>query len=771
MAENINPLILPIGADVSTFKKSINDVKAAYKDLSTLISSTPFNVVTSEQKTLLSQYGETIKTLTSDVKAFGKAAGPAANSIAGITLKIQELTAQKINLDATTSSVQIANLTKEIERLTAKRNSINELGKSVAAIAPQVTIPTNSIAGLTKKIAELSSKKINLDASTSIKEIELLSRRIENLVQLKNKIAGVGSTSKTSFDQISSSAKDARMASTSLNLVLQDLPFGFIGIQNNLPALFSSFRALREETKSTSGAFAALRDNLKGPAGLFLAFTAVTTIITLVVQRYGSLANAYDKLFTSTSNATIAQREYNDELKEGGKNLGSELSKVELLTKGIANENSSREERLNYFYQAKKEIPSLLAGLNEENVLTSKGIKILLANSAARKSFLGLQVKQQAIGKVLNTNYSEEADIQANLLEQEKKRDRAVRVLTESQNKLKNTTDPKLQKELNLVIKQSQKEFDFAAAKISKYNEQLNLLRITQSDYSTDLDGIIKGSGEYEKNQSRLIEGLKKEEEAAKKAAEAQLRLGKARAKGDPIGTITEGVQLDNGVITSDLDKLRRVTEANVRITNASVDRILRYRDDKSKEAEIGGLIPKNISPIPAVPISPELQKQIAETTLALDELANKFVTTKTVLEEVFFSPLNDLFTNFAETGKFAIQDFGKAIIDTIKKVVAKIIATGIINLLASILVPGGAQAASLVAGAAGSGGAGGIGRAFGDAFRSVLGLGGNRVAAPSFGGVGSGGMQMSGQVVFVQRGSDLVGVLNRTNGTINRVG
>ena len=39
-----------------------------------------------------------------------------------------------------------------------------------------------------------------------------------------------------------------------------------------------------------------------------------------------------------------------------------------------------------------------------------------------------------------------------------------------------------------------------------------------------------------------------------------------------------------------------------------------------------------------------------------------------------------------------------------------------------------------------------------------------------NFGGL-EGGMQMRGQVVFVQRGSDLVGVLNRTNSTIGRIG
>ena len=41
---------------------------------------------------------------------------------------------------------------------------------------------------------------------------------------------------------------------------------------------------------------------------------------------------------------------------------------------------------------------------------------------------------------------------------------------------------------------------------------------------------------------------------------------------------------------------------------------------------------------------------------------------------------------------------------------------------------------------------------------------------AVNFGGV-QGNAGLSGQVVFVQRGADLVGVLNRTNTNINRIG
>ena len=64
--------------------------------------------------------------------------------------------------------------------------------------------------------------------------------------------------------------------------------------------------------------------------------------------------------------------------------------------------------------------------------------------------------------------------------------------------------------------------------------------------------------------------------------------------------------------------------------------------------------------------------------------------------------------------------------------------------------------------------------------FKGALQLGGGsgfgglqRAAAPTFGGVSGfgGGLQLAGQVVFTQRGTDLVGVLNSSNARINRVG
>jgi len=123
---------------------------------------------------------------------------------------------------------------------------------------------------------------------------------------------------------------------------------------------------------------------------------------------------------------------------------------------------------------------------------------------------------------------------------------------------------------------------------------------------------------------------------------------------------------------------------------------------------------------------------------------------------------LENAFMTLFETGKFGFKAFADAVLKQIQQLASKIIATGIISLIGNLLAPG---VGSVAGGAAGI-----LSRVGADIFKAI-GLGGPGVANPSFGGVGPGSMGMSGQVNVVLRGSDLVGALNRTNATINRVG
>ena len=628
MAEGINALILPIGADATQFQNSINDVKNKIKELSATIKATPFNLVQQGQK--------------------------------------------------------------------------------------------DELAGLISTLDKLNSS--------------------------------VSQTSST-LAQSQGTTKGARTALTSLSLVAQDLPFGFIAIQNNLPAVISSFGELTKGSGGLKRGLSEISSALLGPAGLFLAFSIVTSGITKAVQKYGSLGNAIDAFIGKTVTATQINEKFAASLDDSTKASTGEIANLNSLVRILTSANSTRDQQVGAFEEINKRYPAILTNQKIENIRTAESIALIAKRTKLYQDQILLEGRREALIKLVGES----------ALDAEK----ALKQLTSKPDffsldelALQFRSFLKGGAGVNSVIARTKvlsEDFNNANISSQAFAEKLNLV----NENLTNVNGQIE----------TITQNFKDQEKAAKAAEKALSKTGKSK-KNRNIGKVTEGELLDNGIIIEDLALLSKITEANVRITNASVDKMRRYRDKNLRD--ITGimpldLLPKKLDKKAGVPMSDELRQQVGTTLIELDTLSNKFIQTNDVLQSAFFQPLTSAFEEFFETGKIGFKEFGKSVIKTIQQIVAKILATGIINLLASILVPGGAQAASLVGGAAGAGG--GIGRAFGDAFRSVLGLGGNRVAAPSFGGIGGGGMQMSGQVVFVQRGSDLVGVLNRTNGTINRVG
>lgn len=80
-----------------------------------------------------------------------------------------------------------------------------------------------------------------------------------------------------SLDKTAKAARNAGSSITDVSRVVQDLPYGLIGITNNLNPMLESFQRLRAETGSSKAAFAALGQSLIGPAGIGLALAAVTS--------------------------------------------------------------------------------------------------------------------------------------------------------------------------------------------------------------------------------------------------------------------------------------------------------------------------------------------------------------------------------------------------------------------------------------------------------------------------------------------------------------
>jgi hypothetical protein len=82
-----------------------------------------------------------------------------------------------------------------------------------------------------------------------------------------------------SVSKVGKGAANANPALVNFGRVVQDAPFGLIGIANNIDPLISSFQSLQKSTGSTGGALKALGGALLGPAGIGIAISAVTSAL------------------------------------------------------------------------------------------------------------------------------------------------------------------------------------------------------------------------------------------------------------------------------------------------------------------------------------------------------------------------------------------------------------------------------------------------------------------------------------------------------------
>ena len=531
--------------------------------------------------------------------------------------------------------------------------------------------------------------------------------------------------------QIDDFSKKSRIALNSLSLVAQDLPFGFIGIQNNLPGVISSFGELTREAGGVGGALKQLGSSLIGPAGLFFAFSTVTAGVTFLIQKYGSLGAAVTALISNNAKLIQVQNALNKEMASSVGNTAGETAQIQILVKAMSDLSKPMKERQDAYTALKKIAPEIARGINEENLLTKKNIDLVNENSRARIEYIKLRARENAILNIVNKNEQERITLEQEypaLLAKKQKAESAY-------NKVKGISFDGT-KTFNAGLQTEAINLESATNALDKNAAQRRELFKINDGLINQLTPLIEGTAKYDATTKAFTQSLKKQKEAK---------------------FIPQKGELGPGSLIDTAAAFAAYVKGNINIQKASIDKILRERNSyRRKEIDEGLGVPKKIDKIAAAPLSKELEILLGRFQLFQAALAENAI----LLNQTFFQPLENAFMNLFETGKFGFKAFADAVLKQIQQLVSKIIATGIISLIANLMSGG-------LSGVAG--GIGGVLARVGGDILKAIGIGG--VANPSFGGVGAGSMGMSGQVNVVLRGSDLVGALNRTNATINRVG
>jgi len=593
--------------------------------------------------------------------------------------------------------------------------------------------------GLQKAVSAIDN--FDKEVQSSAKDLQKFSQYLPNIAVPPNTfkaaedgLKGLGSAVNETGNKLKglpSQSGQATLALSNLGRVASDAPFGFIAIANNIEPLVQSLQSLGKTSGGIGGTLKALGASLIGPGGLLLGFSLVSSALTVAVQKYGSLGNAINAIFgrqdalvKQTSDAAKSYEKFNKELKTtadiqastSGSTQG-EISRVNALAAIVQDQTKSYNER----NQALKDLQSI-----------------------SKTYFGNIDIEKGKLGELTTavSNYTQ-ATIQSAITKGFEGEIGAVNV--------------ELNKQLNVLAKLQERLDDARRAP----------QRIVGIAATVDTRDILAAEEAFNA-QAKVVKGL----EARTK--ELNTAIGESINRYNSIvAPVTAAA--DAAKLKAEQDKKAADAAAKQAAAQAIVNAKLKEYNDLVKRQETfkARLQTVDFVPpeLPEITIPAKISAIVPQSTLdsfkAFADEQSKLLDTNTL--QLYAGIFSDTIGPAIDSAFGALAS-GTSVIESLKNSLKGLLAQLAANAAKALIFK---AALSFIPGLGTAGAIGG-----GGILQSLLGGGGllggiGGAAAPRFGGTAafSGGLQLAGQVVFTQRGTDLVGVLNSSNARIGRVG
>lgn len=336
------------------------------------------------------------------------------------------------------------------------------------------------------------------------------------------------------LDATTGSLRKGNQQWANLALVIQDLPFGIRGIQNNLPALASGFA------------------KLSGP--VLFGISAVIAAIT-----------AWDMGLFKLNKTVDTSAEYS---KQAGENYAKEIVKLEGLIKVSKNANISLDDRTKAAKTLKEEYPGLLDKYSEEEIMLGKAdtaFKKLTKTLWAYAKAKAAQSTLEDLAGKQNKLLIERADLLDEFSKKNLKSFNKEATYTEDGIRLMSDYDRELARRTNLL-----------KANAKAYNE----LETQAGKYVKIQEANINAESDLNDFQTKTAEQLERERLAKEALAKADRdRAEAAKTRVADLGKITKA---ESEAVLSLMDEkdreLRVVTNSYI----AKINLAIKYGKDSS---------------------------------------------------------------------------------------------------------------------------------------------------------------------------------------------
>lgn len=455
--------------------------------------------------------------------------------------------------------------------------------------------------------------------------------------QLKATDAAAASTAKT-LPKLGQSSGQATNALTNFSRVVQDAPFGIIGIANNIDPLIQSFTALKASTGSTGAALKALVGGLIGGGGLALAVSAVTSAFTF----FALSSRGANKELNESKNLTDGYVRSLTEQK-------LELQSLVALVKDAAQSEDTRNKALERLNQI---LPDSIGKLTRQNIVTAEGIQIIRQYTKAieARATAELLINRLAENNVKlfdnrNKTLKVNADLEARIVEL---REKAERLRSRNQFEAAFTVEAEISAALSEQNKARESGRNLA-------NEILKENELIRAQYQSQLPDAIK----LNKTEVQRAAATKQVTEELKiQAAEIKAILERQQTNGlninDAIPNFDKLIQKQKEFVASGLPE-RATRTSSIFLTPEQFSKEIQYFEELAKRQR-------------------ELQEIQQVSSALANDIGNAFV---------------DFFSNVSKDGKSAFEDLGKAIARTTQRILVQLAVTKLLQAVLNTIVPG----------------------------------------------------------------------------------
>jgi hypothetical protein len=270
-----------------------------------------------------------------------------------------------------------------------------------------------------EQIQKAKQLKVALSQATNEQDIANFNAQLEQtnaeLARLNSLGKSFGGTAVRSFDNLKRSAGAASGAAISFGRIIQDAPFGIIGVANNIQNFGEQFVALGDKSTTAAGKLKLFFSALITPSNLaILAVSALTAAYQAYSLGLFDAKEATDEVKNSIDAYRKSLTESQTSQLEGIKNSNDEIITINSLKEIIEDETLERGKRLKAIEKVNEISPDIFKNLTTEAVLAGKvgdayekATRLLIAKATVESDIqkvVSLNDEQKILGDILGKN-------------------------------------------------------------------------------------------------------------------------------------------------------------------------------------------------------------------------------------------------------------------------------------------------------------------------------------------------------------------------------